>query len=238
MPDMPSSYSSQSYHPAQYAASLFPAVIVLIVLLIEISRILASASLVIVGGLAIFLIPFLFEKKLRALFTRNVVVECNDDYLSITEGSSKTNAKRTEFVAKWDQIVAYKFYFSQSSKTFFTVYLRNGGRKTYCFQDKPTEEEAMSETSVFGFLRTYIQHYNARRPAPAQIVLRPAFFATQMGTALLWGVTLLAVADLVLRYRRDSHAPWGLLVMSIAILLGLWGNKFTSQALYKKLSQP
>jgi hypothetical protein len=96
----------------------------------------------------------------------------------------------------------------------------------------------VSEHSVFGVLRAYIKQYNAGRPVAAQIVLKPAFFATRLGTMLLASVTLLAVSDLVLRYRTHSQAPWGLLVMSLFILMGLWGNKFTSQALYKKLNKP
>jgi hypothetical protein len=241
----PSSYSSQTINVLKYwSYSSFIGLAIVVPLIwvnAQFDHKVGMAGIAVLVAVA-FALPFLFEAKLKPHFIRRAVIQCDSDSLSIIEWSSKTHAKLTEFVTAWDQIAAYKFYFSiftspqHRPKTFFTVYLRGGGKKTYCFEDKPTKEEAMSEHSVFGILRAYIRQYNAGRPVDAQIVLKPPFFATHLWTMLLGSATLLAVYNLVFQYRTHSE----LLTLAVIILmwsLGLWGNKFASQALYRKLNK-
>jgi hypothetical protein len=156
--------------------------------------------------------------------------------LSVTEWSLKDDVKLSEFSVLWERIASYKIDLSASNTTNLSFYMKDGSSRTYAFQDKKTEEEAISQESIVGVLRSFINQYNAEQPPERQIVLKPGFLVTPFGTFLLWGVVLLAVcATIVCCYTR-SKKSLGLLVMSISMLMGVWGKKSNDQAFYKKLS--
>lgn len=186
-------------------------------MIIYFSVLLHKAAFAVVGWVALCTIPFLFKKKFQKLFTRNTFLEFDYDKFHVQELKDGV-LKREDFIL-WSDIKSYKCYFSESNKTFLTVYLKNSKKHGYIFCDNKNQEQAISEKSVFSMFYFYISNYNETQ-TNGIITIRPTFFSTKQGTIVLWIITIIAIIAIIKHI--ISHTPIYQLLMPLAILAGLF----------------
>lgn len=114
-----------------------------------------------VGFICSLTLPFISQRKIKNFFTKNAILVFDTFSFSIELRRLKDNEPSKEIKYNWDDIKAYKFYFTPSKLTYVDIYFKNGGWKEFGFKDNKTEEESISSESIFSIFRNYVKQYNS-----------------------------------------------------------------------------
>lgn len=213
------SYNSQTYNPFKSFLIAFPTLIILVTLVIIIARYIHSEAFVVIGWISVCLIPFLFQKNYKKLFTRNVTLNFDNHLFSITEYTLKDNTLVKESTINWVDIQSYKCYFSASNITYIVIYLRNGSRKNFSFTDEKNQEQAMSQKSVFSLFYYFIKQYNLNSPQE-EIYFKPSFLTTKSGLIAIYIIVILAITAIIFHIILQPKTSM-FSFMGLFIILGL-----------------
>ena len=214
---MKTSYQTETYNPSRAFFVFFPIFIVLTLTIIYLARFLHEALFAIVGWIALCTIPFLFQKKFQNLFSREAFLEFDNEKFYVKE--LKNDILKRESFILWSETKYYKCNFTESNKTFLTIYLKNGKKYNFIFCDNKNQEQAISEKSVFSIFYFYVTNYNSTQTDEG-ITITQGFFSTKQGTVVLWIITIIVVIALIKHF--ISHTPIYQLLMPISILVGLF----------------
>lgn len=217
------SYTSKSYNMGKAFLYAFPIYISLTLLVIYIGKLLMMPKFGVVAWIILTIIPFLFQKKFKRSFTRKTILDFNPDAFKVAEYDLQNEELRNESIYEWDKIKAYNCYFSASSVTFITLYLRDGSSKNLSFNDKD-QKTAIMEESVFSLFYSFITEYNLNKDTDNKIVFRPGFFTTNAGLTLI--VSLLIVAIILIIIHFIFHPKSAMMSLAgLFIILGLFGKR-------------
>ncbi len=229
------SYSSQTYNAGKAFLYAAPVYILLIGAVIEIGVYLHRPLIAVAGWVIISSVPFLFQKRFKYIFTRRLELEFDDQAFSIKEYKITDNTFIKEITINWADVKSYKCYFSTSDVTYLVIYLRNGSSKSFSFKDEKSQEQAISEKSVFSILYYFIKQYNLGKQPEEEISFKPAFLTTRLGAFVLSSVIILAIAGIIIHIILQPKNSMFSFV-SLFIILGLVLKRKTDIAFNNKMS--
>ena len=226
-------YSSKSYNVIK--ATIIALIIFLIpaALIIAIGRYLHNVNFV-YGFIFICIIPFLFKKKFKNLFTRTVNLEFDEKAFIIKEFNDFILIKET--IINWEVIKTYKCSFSSSLTTDIILNLRDGSQKRFSFSDQKNQEQAVSEKSVFSIFHYFVKQYNRSKEVKDQILLQPGFLTTKVGSFVLILLFCAALFGIVAHFFINPKT-FKFSFMSLFIILGLIAKRKSDKNFYNRIIQ-
>jgi hypothetical protein len=228
-------YTSRIYHTLKASLMALPVFCIPLALVIYLGRYFGSGAFTVIGGILIFTIPFLFQKRYKLLFTRKAVLEFDSDSFVLKEFSLRDDRLVNEQNIHWINIKKYNFNVSQSGITYINIFFWGGKRKGFSFSEEKNEQQVLSEKSALSIFYYFVSQYNIGRPAEQTIQFRPGFLATNAGRRLLF--TLLFVSlGVIIAHVVISPGTSMFSAMSIFIVLGLWAKSKSDSKLYEKMS--
>lgn len=188
------------------------------------------------GFVSSLILPFLFQKKIKNYFTREASIEFDKSFFIIN--IMKFNSHEILKVLKynWDEIKAYKFYFTPSKLTYLDIYLKDGSWKEFGFKDNKTEEESINSESIFSVFRSFANQYNLNKELYDRIALKPGFLTTNTGLFVLIFIGFIAaVASILVLFKSPKSFPF--LLMGIFIFIPLLVKRTQDKKFYEKMSK-
>jgi hypothetical protein len=180
--------------------------------------------------------PFIFEKKIKDKFTKNALLDFDNDNFSITTSNLNDDKAASTLTYHWNELKAYKFYFTGSKLTCLNIYLKNGKRREFGFKDNKTEEESINGESVFSIFYSFIKKYNTDKPDTEKIIFAPGLMAKPAGGLLLFILAALIATDITLHIlKRENNI--GFIVFASALLLGLLVKRMQQKRLYERMTR-
>jgi len=170
----------------------------------------------------LFILPVIFEKRLRNIFTITLYVKADEKGFSYTEPLKNGKEKVRNY--EWKNIKAYKFRFTEPSKyTCFSIYLKNGRSKLFVLKDGKNFKEAVAGESIFNVLYSAIQNYNAQQ-TENRIGPKPGFMLTIGGKLLIISDIGLMIACITLHFITKIN-PTPFLLGGISTLIGVLAQR-------------
>jgi len=228
-------YNSQTYNPLKAFLYAFPVYALLTGLLILIIRPLHMPGLGVVIWIVISIVPFLFQKRFKEVFTRNIELIFDNQSFIIQEYDIKNGGLIKQATIPWAEMEYFKCSFS-SEVTYLTIGLRDGSTNNLSFKEEKTQEQIINEKSVFSVFYYYVRQYNSDKEPGDKIALKPGFLTTKSGAFVLFGVAILAVVAIVIHFVL-APKTFGLSFMSFFIIIGLLVKRKTDKDLYNKINQ-
>ncbi len=188
-----------------------------------------------IGFIFTGIIPFLFQKKIKNLFTKRAVIGFDSENFSITTHNLDNDDKVKKIAYRWDEVKSYKFYFTASKITYMDIYLKNGSSKEFGFKDNKTEQESIKVESIYSIFRTYINLYNTNKGDSEKIDFAAGFLTTFKGLIILYFLGILVVADIILHITKYDTSV-GFLIMAFFMLITLIAKRKQQQKFYKKMN--
>lgn len=233
---MKKQYNSLITYALKGTIYLFFIMVILMTFLILIAVKLDMGSSIVGFSLTLlFISPFLFEKKIKDFFTKRVFLKFDSQAFSITLCNLKSDNGMKEMVYKWDELKAYKFYFTSRKFTYMDIYLKNGTHRKFGFKDNKTEEESIKQESVFSLFRSFVKQYNSDKEPDQEINLKAGFLTTKIGTLLLWGICLLILIAIIIHIVKDIKS-FPFLLIGVCAVIPLILKRKQEKSLYEKLS--
>jgi hypothetical protein len=234
---MKKTYDILIYNARKGFIYFFLVLILLILLLILIAVKLNAPLIGAIGIGCLFVMPFLFEKKIKRIFTTRGFLTFSDKTFSIAIRHLTNDTTLKELVISWDEIESYKVYFSPAKNTLLTIYLNDGTSRMWNFKDNKTFDEALSEESVFSLFHSFVKQYNENKESNKRIFLSPGYLATQSGTAFLYFITILIIAAVIIHVIKQPNTSVLSLLMGFSILVQQFMKRKQEKALYDKINQ-
>jgi len=232
-------YNCQTYNPFKAALYAFPIYILLIVILYLTTMPLHMPMVGVVGWILISTVPFLYQKRFKLIFTRKIELTFNNQSLVIQEYALKSGSWLKEVMMTWAEMESFKCSFS-SGVTYLTIGLRDGSKHNFSFEEEKTEEqteeEIINEKGVFSIFYYYVCQYNSTQQPNDAIIVKPGFLVTMPGAILLYGLTVLAIAAIII-HAAMAPKTFGLSFMSFFIIIGLVAKRKTDKVLYNKIKE-
>ena len=182
------------------------------------------------------IIPFIFQKKIKQLFTKQVNIKFEPDGFTIVTFSINNKERKRERVYQWDKIKGYKFYFTPNKLTVLDIYFKDGLMKEFPFKENKTLDESINNESVYRLFLNHIKSYNKDKESKEKIALRPPLLTTQTGTWLLIIVGVLAAVAIMLTLIKGAkNLPF--LLIGIFIYLPLLAKRSQDKKFYEKMKK-
>jgi len=233
---MAKQYSLCVYNAKKAFAYTFPLFVLVIFLFLYTGASIHSFAFSIISFIIICLIPFIFEKRIKRFFTKNALIEFNARFFSLQLRHIKDNTIIKETKYNWNDIKAYKFYFTPSRLTYMDIYFKKGGWKEFGFKDNKTEEESINGESIFSIFRDYVKQYNSDKEQNEKIILKPGFLTTSSGTFFMVCIAILILTAITfILFKNPRSFPF--LIMSIFIFIPLLVKRSQDKKLYEKMSK-
>ena len=179
--------------------------------------------------------PLFFLQKIKSLFTYDAQLVFDTDGISIT--LSGNDGKERTYTYRWDNVKAYKFYFTPSKLTYLDIYPRTGNFKEFGFKDKKSEDLSIKEESVFSLFRSFVRQYNQDKAGDERIQLTPGFLTTPGGTGILVGTGLLIISAAVIHFTQGGRFT-PLFFMAFIFFLPLFAKRSSDKSLYERMKDP
>lgn len=227
-------YGSQSYKVGKASFWALLTVIGLLVILFLSGIFFKSTTFILLGWVSIFLVPFLFQKRYKKIFTRNVSLEFNSVFFKVVELNSTSNTSTKTTTIDWSKMKNYTFSFS-SNVLYLTTFNWNGSTARFSFNEEREQEQIINEKSIFSIFRYYISLYNSSRSEDKRISFKPGFFFTKSGvlTICLIGVLIITaiIINIVIKPKTSMFSMMGLF-----IIIGLLAKRKSEKELYEKMN--
>lgn len=195
-----------------------------------------SAFIAIPWIISLFILPFVFEKSIKQLFTKSVQLEFNDSSFSISKYSSKNKLLSYKENINWVDIKSYKFYFTSSKNTILTLYLKNGKTKRWVFKDNRSYEEASKEESLFSICYSYIKKFNTNKNVNEKIELNRGFLNSKIGSIIIYSEIIVIVVAFVFHVMIQPKSSFLTMLMGISLVIQLFVKRKHELELYNKIS--
>ena len=228
-------YNSQTYNVVKAFLYALPIYILLTGAIILIFRQLHMPAFGVAVWIIISSVPFLFQKRFKAAFTKNIELTFDDQSFIIREYAIENDNLTKEVAMTWADIESFKCSFS-SEVTYLTIRLRDGSAKNFSFKEEKSQEQVINEKSVFSIFYYYVRQYNSDKNPEDGITLEPGFLTTKSGAFVLYGVAILAVVAIVIHFVL-APKTFMLSFMSFFIIIGLLVKRKTDKDLYNKINQ-
>jgi hypothetical protein len=230
-------YTCQIYYAGKAFIIGFPIFMTITIIIILLGRLLnISPGLGVVLVITFWVSPFLFQKKIKNKFTKNALLEFDNNSFSITTSNLNNTEITSTLTYNWNEIKAYKFTFTQSKLTYLDIYLKDSKHKEFGFKDNKTEDESINSESVFSIFYSFIKAYNINKQGSEKINFVPGLFTKPSGVILLCVLAALIVADIILHeLKYDNNI--GFIIYAVAIFLGLLGRRIQQRKFYERMSK-
>jgi len=228
-------YKSQTYNPLKAFLYALPIYTILLGIIFLISMQLHKPALGVVGWIIISSVPFLFQRRFKEVFTRNIELIFDNQSLFIKEYAIGTGSLIKEVTIQWAAMKSFKCSFS-SNVTYLTIGLRNGSTVNLSFKEERTQEQVINEQSVFSIFYYYVRQFNSDKQQEDTIKLKPGFLTTKSGAVVLYGIAILAVVAIVIHVVL-APKTFMLSFMSFFLIIGLLVKRKTDKDLYNKINQ-
>ena len=135
----------------------------LIGLFVYLGRLYDSNLLGIFLPFFLLILPIILSKKIKNDFKRNATLNFSETTFCVRLFSPKTKTTTSEEYL-WNDINAFRFYFSPKLTTSLTIYLKNRKKRTFIFLDKKNYEESVEKESVLSNFLNYVKKINQDLP--------------------------------------------------------------------------
>jgi hypothetical protein len=179
--------------------------------------------------------PFIFQKKIRSLFTRIYEIEFNNHQFTITKKKNESAITGKPVTYLWNDLARYKINFTLSGFTVFDFYFQNKKHKKFVFIDKKSEEESIAQRSVFNVFRHYIKAANGTAEKiynPIELV--PGFLATKRGLTTIRVIGILMLITISIHVLKHNN-HFFLLLIGILCFIPLFAARTDQQRIYNKI---
>jgi len=181
------------------------------------------------------ILPFLFQKRIKNCFKRNCVIEFDSKGFLIQFGRLYNKSKERTFKYNWADVKACKFYVSSSGFTVLDVFAFNRKHRKYIFAEDHSDSMSFERGTVFIVFLQWITQYNKTKEIDKRIEILKGFFATNIGTLVLWSIGLVIVIDIFLHlFKHDNN--YGPVFLASVFYLSLFGLRRQQQLFYKKIA--
>lgn len=230
------SYKSLTYNAVRAFLFGFPVFILLTLSVIGLAKYLQSFAVALTGWVTLCLVPFIFQKQCRNLFTRRVDLVFDNQMFFLKEYTLKTGELVKDLAIAWGDIKSYKFYFSQSNVTYLVIYLRNGSTEHLSFNDEKNQQQALKEKSIFSIFFYFVKQYNLAKQSEQQIFYEPGFWTSTAGKFTLIGLSFLSIVAII--FHIIFH-PETSIFSFMGIFMTLWFviKRKTDKEFYNKITQ-
>jgi hypothetical protein len=232
---MEKKYNCQIYYALKGFYYSFPFLALIIVIAFILVRFLYVPSYIgVILIISSWILPFFFQKRIKNKFTKNVLLEFSDSMFSIVTSDLNNTETTSTLNYNWNEIKAYKFYFTPSKLTYLDIYLKNGTHKKFGFKDNKTEEESINRESVFSIFYSFVKTYNVDKPCNEKINFVPGLFAKPIGVILLCVLAALIIVDIILHVLKYDNNI-GFIIFGATIFLGLLVSRAQQKKLYERM---
>ena len=230
------SYETEHYNAIKASLFVFPIFVLLVALSVISGIYFHNPVVAVVGSIIGVLLPIIFKNQLKSPFVSKVILEFNNDFVSIMQYSCKAHVLKSELTIKWSDVVAYNVSFSPTYTTYLNIYMRSGEVNRLSFKEDKSEQRILIEKSAFSLFHYFIWQNNRDAEAGNTIEYRPALFATKKGATILWTLASLSAILIVvhLMVRPDTSM---FSFMSLFIILGLLGKRKGDQTMMRKIDE-
>jgi hypothetical protein len=230
-------YKTEDYNATKGFLYVFFSILLIIGLLILIGIWLNTPFFGVVGFICLCIFPFVFEKKIKQVFTKSVFLEFDELSFSVTTYQSNNETASKQLKLRWIEIKSYKFYFSPAKSTILTLYLKNGTNKIWGFKDNKTFQEAISGKSLFNIFHTYIRQYNTDKSDNERIALNLGFFNSKTGTVLIFSEMTIIIAGFIFHLTIHPQSSFLTLLMGFSLVIQQFLKRKQEKVLYDKISK-
>ena len=213
------SYSAKSYNPLIAFAVLLPVYLLLIGVSIGIGVAFHKPIIGGIGWVAVSSIPFLFQEKILAIFTRQICLVFNDKLINAEIYTLKNRRLVQNFNYLWSDINSYKFSLATANSAYLVINFINGSSKTFSFKENISREDILNKRSIVTIFTFWVRKYNSSGAA-SKIVLKSNFLTTKSGSRILWILGLSSIFAIIANIMlRPGTFPFALI--SLFLVLGL-----------------
>lgn len=235
---MKSEYQTEVYNSTKLILYFFSISIVIISLLIFIGRLMNSPVIAVGGVIIVFILPFVFEKRLKQLFTKKVILKFDDFSFTVTFYRLDSVEILKEKNFKWGNIKSYEFYFTPTKNTNLTIHFRKGVAKFWGFKDNRSSDEAFQDKeSLFNVFSFYIKQFNVGKNLEQEITLRPGLLATIKGTNILYAVIAIMVSGFTFHLIMQPKTSFVTFFIGFFLTLQLFMKGKQEKELYEKIKK-
>lgn len=233
---MKKEYKTEEYKAISGFFYLYILLIFIIFLSVLIGRLLNIPDTIFaIWIICLFILPFIFERKIKLIFTKKVLLEFDDLSFSIKLFQSKNEKEEKQLSFNWSDIKSYKFYFTSSKNTILTLYFRNGAIKTWGFKDNKTSNEAIAGEGLFNIFHNYIKQYNLNKNNDQKIVLNLGLLNSKAGTFLIYSEIAIIISGFIFHLIMHPQSSFLTLLMGISLVTQQYFKRRQEKELYYKI---
>lgn len=206
-------------------------------LLIYYGRLYSSDIIGIFLPMLIICLPIFFGKKFKKKFTRNAILEFDENNFTVTQFELESNLIIEEFLIPWKDIIAYRFYFDTKNTTSLTLYLRSDIKKKFIFLDHKTFEQALNQESVFSNFFNSVKRYNEETFNDKKIKTRQSFLTTPTAKFIMISEVILIIVAFTIHFYKNSFSNSYYLLLGLVLLIPQIINRVQNKNMYDKIRQ-
>lgn len=234
---MRTEYKTEIFEANKAILFFFIGFLLIVGILIFGGKVLKTPIIPVIGFICLCIFPFVFEKRIKQIFTKQVFLEFNDLSFSITKYHLKREIEEGQLNIKWSDIKSYKFYFSPAKNTILTIYLRNGISKTWNFKDNKTSQEAIGRESLFSFFHSYIKQHNASKWDNERITLFQGFLNSKTGSIIIYSEIILVILGSLFHLIMHPQSSFLTILMGGSLVTQQLLKRKQERALYNRISK-
>jgi len=184
----------------------------------------------------IFILPFVFEKRIKQSFTNRVIIELDNTSFSIKKYVVRNDIPTHQPSFFWRDIKSYKVYFSPAKNTIVTIYFKNGTSKTWGFKDNKSSHEAINGDSLFTAFFSQIKQYNIGKNDNEKITLIHGFFDTKFGNTILWVEIVTIILGFGIHLFLNPQSSFLTLLLGSGLVIQQLLKRKQERIIYDKIS--
>lgn len=184
----------------------------------------------------LFILPFVFEKKVKQIFTKKILLEFTDSFFSVTVYQSNDDKVSKQLQIKWEEIKSYKFYFSPAKNTILSLYLRDSTFKSWNFKDNKTFEEAIGGESLFNIFNSYIKKYNVDKSNDERISLNQGFLNSKKGSIIIYSEIVIILSGFIFHLVMHPQSSFLTLLIGFSLVTQQFLKRKQERAIYNKIN--
>lgn len=155
------SYSVKSYNPLIAFAVLLPVYIMLTCISIGIGVAFHKPIIGVIGWVAVSSIIFLFQDKVKALFTKQICLIFNDELMNVEIYILKSRRLVQTFTCLWSDIISYNFSLATANSAYLVINFTNGSSKSFSFKEDISREDMLTKRSIVTIFNFFVRRYNS-----------------------------------------------------------------------------
>ena len=165
-----------------------------------------------------------FINKIKDLFTNNIDVILNEEFIKITEYNQSGDEVKKECEFSWWEIDSYRYVFKDDI-TFIFLNINNGRKYNFAFRENIDEGESANDRGdLLNVFLSFVKKYNSRS-TDHSIVPCMGFLNTKSGTLVLWGLCIFLVSTFIIHLILKPNSSFISLIVAAIIILSLIVSK-------------